>query len=77
MYKSGEGTCVDYEKDIHHFSIYANKFESSKVHWELARIFESAKGCTDADRALYHQRIIADVYHRNDEAANYRVAEYF
>jgi len=75
--KSGEGTRVNYDKAIQHFSIYENDNKTDhQVHWELATIFESTKGYTDAHRALYHFRIVADI-RRRDEEANRKVAEYF
>jgi len=84
MYKTGEGTRVNYEKAIHHFSIVANDARTHRahrmhhlVHWELATIFERTKGFTNAHRALHHFRMVADIRRREDLAANRRVAEYF
>lgn len=78
MYKAGEVVRVNYRKAIHQFSILLKDFErNEKAHLELAEMFMSAKRFSNADRALYHFRIIADIRRQRYEGANRRLAAYF
>lgn len=70
---------MNYHRAIYRFLIILkyDPYLRAKAHWELATIFETAKGFKDHGRALHHFRMVADLRQYRYKKANRRVGSFF